>query len=395
MPADGRAGRVIAYSPYSPSTSGRTALPMRRSCGSVLRRALHGGHQRYEPALRALHHREGRVHAPTRRSRRLPLAAATAIRQAQPSPGCARHGDRSPRSGANASWPSVSPETLHPGQEPLPEPTGVIPDGHYYVAGAHPDSLDSRPYDPPRSAHQEGRVPALGGATRWSRCSPSAGIVARPLVAAPSDLGPVGPVYRSWSRHAPRHRARLSKGALRELARLERGGSRAERTLRRQGRPGTAARGKPPGDYFDQSVWSARGARAGRRSVPAGTRVSLDPVGSLSVRSLLRRPRSGPGAPARRSRTTRAVEADPRRRLPSRTHAGVADPRLPRPGRGARGGLRSAGSGSGHREGKRSHRRFRFGRASLHAAMARSSPSRSSARFAAAASVAGPTCHGG
>lgn len=25
-----------------------------------------------------------------------------------------------------------------------PGPTGVIPDGHYYVAGSHPDSLDSR-----------------------------------------------------------------------------------------------------------------------------------------------------------------------------------------------------------------------------------------------------------
>ena len=23
-------------------------------------------------------------------------------------------------------------------------PTGVIPDGHYYVSGTHPDSLDSR-----------------------------------------------------------------------------------------------------------------------------------------------------------------------------------------------------------------------------------------------------------
>jgi len=30
-------------------------------------------------------------------------------------------------------------------REPLvPGPTGVIPEGHYYVAGSHPDSLDSR-----------------------------------------------------------------------------------------------------------------------------------------------------------------------------------------------------------------------------------------------------------
>ena len=102
-------------------------------------------------ALHGLPHRQGRSGGATRRpggvplARRRPVPRRGRLHQDRAWPARGRSDPRGPGVLRERGRGRLGQALQRPRRAPLAlGPTGVIPEGHYYVSGTHPDSLDSR-----------------------------------------------------------------------------------------------------------------------------------------------------------------------------------------------------------------------------------------------------------